>query len=234
MSNLSILSYLCAPLARTAQRWLARLGLLALLLAIGACAYGPPGPDIDALMKTPTPPRRTPTPPAVTPARGPAFVGDVTWANQANGFLVSFYLYNGRKADTALPGWAHLQISKKRDADGCVRHPPDSRGGEPIPGSVDPTECLLLDVTQRVERADYVFEYKQYLDMGLKQWRAGWHYWYTFPLLSFDAALQDVGMGTVWVMLWFENEDGEVYGGWREMAKHEEGSLSPPLVPLPY
>jgi hypothetical protein len=234
MSELSTMSWLCTPLARTAQRWLARLGLLALLLALGACAYGPPGPDTIKLRNTPTPPRRTPTPPAVTPAPGPGAIEDVTWANQTNGFLISFYLHRGETTDTNAPGWAHLQISKNRDADGCVRHAPEVGGEGPIPGSVIYGQCLLLDVTQRVERADYVFEYKQYLDMGLKQWRAGWHYWYTFPLLSFDDALQDVGTETVWVKLWFENEDGKVYGRWLEMAEHEEGSLSPPIVPLPY
>jgi hypothetical protein len=232
MSELSTMSWLCAPVARKAQRWLARLGLLGLLLFVAAC--GPPGLDWIKLMNTPTPPRKTPPPPAITPAPGPGLMGDVTWVNQANGFLVSFYLKSGETDDTAAPGWAHLQISKKRDADGCVRYPPDSRGGEPIPGTVIHTKCLLLDVTQRVEPADYVFEYKQYLDMGLQQWRAGWHYWYTFPLLSFDNALEEVETETVWVMLWFENEDGKVYRGWLEKAEHEEGSLSPPIVPAAY
>jgi hypothetical protein len=103
------------------------LGLLGLLLFVAAC--GPPGPDTIALMKTPTPPRKTPTPTAITPARGPGLMGDVTWVNQENGFLVSFYLTSGETDDTAPPSWAHLQISKSRDADGCVRYSPDSRGG---------------------------------------------------------------------------------------------------------
>jgi hypothetical protein len=208
--------------------------LLALLLALGACAYGPPGPDTIKLRNTPTPPRRTPTPPAVTLAPGPGAMGDVTWTNQANGILVSFYLIGSETEDAAPPGWAHLQISKNRDADGCVRHPPEVGGEGPIPGTVIYSECLLLDVTQRVERADYVFEYKQYLDMGLKQWRAGWHYWYTFPLLSFDDALEEVGSEYVFVMLWFENEDGKVHRRWREQAEHDEGNLSPPIVPPAY
>jgi hypothetical protein len=231
MSELSTMSWLCAPVARKAQRWLARIGLLGLLLFVAAC--GPPGPDTIKLMNTPTPPRRTPTPPVVTLAPGPGARGDVTWTNQANGILVSFYLIGSETEDAAPPGWAHLQISKKRDADGCVRYPPDSGGGA-IPGTVNQTECLLLDVTQRVEPADYVFEYKQYLDMGLKQWRAGWHYWYTFPLLSFDDALEEVGSEYVFVMLWFENEDGKVHRRWREQAEHDEGNLSPPIVPPAY
>jgi hypothetical protein len=209
-----------------------RIGLLVLLLFVAAC--GPPGPDWIELMKTPTPPRKTPPPPAVTLAPGPGAMGDVTWVNQENGFLVSFYLIGSETEDAAPPGWAHLQISKKRDADGCVRYPPAYGGKGPIPGTVNQSHCLLLDVTQRVEPADYVFKYKQYLDMGLQQWRAGWHYWYTFPLLSFDDALQEVGAETVFVLLWFEHEDGKVYRRWYELAHHEEGSLSPPIVPPVY
>jgi hypothetical protein len=138
------------------------------------------------------------------------------------------------KADTALPGFAHLQITKLRDADGCVQHPLASGNQGPIVGTVNPTQCLLLNVKERVEQADYALEYKQYLDIGLQQWRAGWHYWYTFPLVSFDDALEEVGAEPVFVMLWFENEDGKVYRRWYELAHHEEGKLSPPLVPPAY
>jgi hypothetical protein len=232
MSKPSIISWLCTPVACMAQCWLARIGLLALLLFVAAC--GPPGPDWIELMKTPTPPRRTPTPPAITPVPGPGGMGHVTWVNQEKGVLVSFYLQRGQTNDAVSDGFAHLQISKKRDADGCVQHPPDSGPEGPIPGTVAQTECLLLDVKERVEPADYALEYKQYLDRDLKQWRGDWHYWYTFPLVSFDDALEEVGSETVLVMVWFENEDGAVYGRWLEPAKHEAGRLSPPIVPAAY
>ena len=168
----------------------------------------------------------TPPPPSVTPATGPSWIKEADVINQENGFFLYFYLANGEDQDTTPPGTIHIQLSKPRDTGGCVQHAPKIGRAGPVPGEFDKTRCFLLAIEQPIDSSDYVFEYRRYNDRDatdineLEQW--GWHYWYTSPLISFDQALEEVEPGIIWIIAWFENEDGRVFGGWGSQASYRE------------
>jgi hypothetical protein len=126
--------------------------------------------------------------------------------------LISFYLI-GKGGDIAEEGTARLEILKSNCA------------GE---------ECLLLHIDEPVHQADYRLEYKQYLDIPAKQWKAGWHYWYSFPLIELDSTLGKTDSTAVIVRVWFEREDGSATVVWTAVARYADGVLWPPQVPVDY
>ena len=181
----------------------------------------------------------TPPPPRVTPATGPSSIKEADVINQENGFFLYFNLANAKDQDTTPPGTVHIQLSKPVDADGCVQYAPKISTSGPIPGEFDKTRCFLLALEQRLESSDYVFDYRRYINRDatdideLEQW--GWHYWYTSPLISLDQALEEVEPGNIiWIMAWFENEDGRVFGGWgNEAAYQKDGTIGLTVDVLP-
>lgn len=177
--------------------------------------------------------RVTPSPPpiTVTPSTNKGGIGDVTWASQDDVLLLSFYMVDlmGEVVEVVpSAGTAHLQVSKWRDPDGCVKNPLITTDEGLKDNRIDGTKCLVFDVEAEVQSSDFVFAFKRYVDPGSpRDWSSGWHYWYTF-VVPWAAALESYGEETAYVDVWFEHPDGSV-GVWRWETAFSEGRLREPV-----
>jgi len=169
----------------------------------------------------------TPPPPAVTitPSIDSGGVRVVTWTNQADELLISFYMTGARGDLVPSKGIAHLQISKPRE-NGCVKDAPVPEHHRLFEEFiVDGKRCLLFSVNEAAQPDDFVLEFKQYVDAvgNSREWQLGWHYWYTF-VVPYDITEESLGR-VVDIEVWFEHSSGYANGIWRWHARVVDGRL---------
>lgn len=136
------------------------------------------------------------TPPPPKPGGVPDMVRHVSIENQADSFIVSFYLTDGEGKDTVWDGTALLQVINPARV-GCSHQPT-----EPYSDEIKENSCLLFRQVAEVKVEDFVWS-KRTVFPVIDEPRDQWHYWYSFPSLRYDAALEEV-LGGISLMVTYE------------------------------